>query len=250
MDGFSFHPYPNEATDPLERGYAWPNASFANLDRLKQALWDAFRTAAQPTTLEGLTLHLDEVGWQVDTSGRPGYRGLENVPVTDEATQAAIYGQLISEAAGDLDVASSASSGTATTGCGRASRPVSRAPTGRRDLRRPRCRRRSPSTGAPRNCGRLPAPRCWEPRSPSAVAVTRSWTRRSRRGRARGCAFVPPTPSSRVGGAVRSRSPGCARYTWPFARRLGQRVEVTVQFAAEANAKRRTVVVRQALLER
>ena len=44
MDGFSFHPYPNEATDPLERGYAWPNAGFANLDRLKQALWDAFQT--------------------------------------------------------------------------------------------------------------------------------------------------------------------------------------------------------------
>ena len=79
MDGFSFHPYPNEATDPLERGYAWPNAGFANLDRVKQALWDAFHGTAQPTTLDGLKLHLDEVGWQVDTSGRAGYRGLENV---------------------------------------------------------------------------------------------------------------------------------------------------------------------------
>ena len=29
MDAFSFHPYPNEATDPLERGYQWPNAGFA-----------------------------------------------------------------------------------------------------------------------------------------------------------------------------------------------------------------------------
>ena len=26
MDGLSFHPYPNVATDPLSRGYAWPNA--------------------------------------------------------------------------------------------------------------------------------------------------------------------------------------------------------------------------------
>ena len=43
MDGFSFHPYPNRATDPLERGYPWPNAGFVNLDRIKQALWDAFR---------------------------------------------------------------------------------------------------------------------------------------------------------------------------------------------------------------
>jgi hypothetical protein len=51
MDGFSFHPYPNQATDALERGYAWPNAGFVNLDRVKQALWDAFHDTAQPTTL-------------------------------------------------------------------------------------------------------------------------------------------------------------------------------------------------------
>jgi hypothetical protein len=106
MDGFSFHPYPNAATDPLERGYQWPNAGFADLDRVKQALWDAFAGTTQPTTLEGLKVHLDEVGWQVGTSGRPGYHGRENVAVTDEATQAAIYGQLIREAACDPDVAS------------------------------------------------------------------------------------------------------------------------------------------------
>ena len=75
MDGFSFHPYPNEATDPFERGYAWPNAGFTNLDRLKQALWDAFHGTAQSTTLDGLKLHLDEVGWQVDTAGRPAIAG-------------------------------------------------------------------------------------------------------------------------------------------------------------------------------
>jgi hypothetical protein len=106
MDGFSFHPYPNEATDPLERGYAWPNAGFVNVDRLKQALWDAFRGTAQPTTLDGLKLHLDEVGWQVDTSRFSGYIGAENVPVTDELTQAAIYGDLIRRAACDPDVES------------------------------------------------------------------------------------------------------------------------------------------------
>ena len=105
MDAFSFHPYPNEATDALERGYAWPNAGFVNLDRIKQALWDAFHGTAQPTTVDGLRLHLDEVGWQVDTSGRAGYNGAENVPVTDEGTQAAIYDRLIREAACDPDVA-------------------------------------------------------------------------------------------------------------------------------------------------
>ena len=105
MDGFSFHPYPRQATDPLERGYSWPNVGFVNLDRLKQALWDAFHGTAQPTTVEGLKLHLDEVGWQVDTARRPGYHGPENVPVTDEITQAAIYGDLLRRAACDADVA-------------------------------------------------------------------------------------------------------------------------------------------------
>ena len=105
MDAFSFHPYPNQATDSLDRGYLWPNAGFVNLDRIKQALWDAFHGTAQPTTLEGLKLNLDELGWQVDTSGRPGYTGLENVSVTDELTQAAIYGDLIRRAACDPDVA-------------------------------------------------------------------------------------------------------------------------------------------------
>jgi hypothetical protein len=105
MDAFSFHPYPNRATDPLDRGYAWPNAGFVNLDRIKQALWDAFHGTAQPTTVEGLKLHLDEVGWQVDTRGLGGYLGAENVPVTDELTQATIYGELIRRAACDPDIA-------------------------------------------------------------------------------------------------------------------------------------------------
>ena len=105
MDGLSFHPYPNRATDPLSRGYAWPNAGFVDLGRVKQAVWDAFAGTPQPTTLEGLRLYLDEVGWQVDTSGRDGYIGSENVPVTDEETQASVYGQLVRSAACDADVA-------------------------------------------------------------------------------------------------------------------------------------------------
>jgi hypothetical protein len=104
MDAFSFHPYPNRATDPLDRGYSWPNAGFVNLDRVKQALWDAFHATPQPTTVQGLKLHLDEVGWQVATSGRAGYTGVENVPVTDEITQAAIYRELIRRFACDPDV--------------------------------------------------------------------------------------------------------------------------------------------------
>ena len=105
MDGLSFHPYPNAATDPLERGYAWPNAGFVNLDRIKQAVWDAFAGTAQPTTVDGLRLYLDEVGWQVDTTGRDGYVGTENVPVTTEDAQALAYGELVRRAACDPDIA-------------------------------------------------------------------------------------------------------------------------------------------------
>jgi len=105
MDGLSFHPYPNAATDPLERGYAWPNAGFVNLDRIKQAVWDAFAGTAQPTTVDGLRLYLDEAGWQVDTTGLEGYVGEENVTVTDEAAQARAYGELVRRAECDPDIA-------------------------------------------------------------------------------------------------------------------------------------------------
>jgi hypothetical protein len=105
MDELGFHPYPNSARDGLDRGYAWPNAGFANLDRIKQAVWDAFAGTPQPTTLEGLRLSLDEVGWQVDTIDRDGYTGDENVPVTDEESQARIYGELVRLAACDPDIA-------------------------------------------------------------------------------------------------------------------------------------------------
>ncbi len=105
MDGLSFHPYPNAATDALARGYPWPNAGFVNLGRVKQAVWDAFHGTAQPTTLDGLRLYLDEIGWQVETAGRDGYGGAENVPVASESHQAAVYGEVVRRAACDPDVA-------------------------------------------------------------------------------------------------------------------------------------------------
>lgn len=105
MDGFSYHPYPNRATDPLSKGYAWPAAGFADLGRVKQALWDAFDGTAQPTTVNGLKLYLDEVGWQVDTTGHAGYVGAENVAVTTEEHQASVYRQLVEQALCDSDIA-------------------------------------------------------------------------------------------------------------------------------------------------
>ena len=94
LDALSFHPYPNANTDSLSSGYAWPNIGLANADRLKQALEDAFAGTSQPTVRSGMKLFYDEIGWQVDTSANGSYAGTENVPVTTEANQAAIYGQI------------------------------------------------------------------------------------------------------------------------------------------------------------
>ncbi|HKX48628.1 MAG TPA: hypothetical protein VJM06_08175 [Gaiellaceae bacterium] len=254
MDGFSFHPYPNEATDPLERGYAWPNAGFVDLDRVKQALWDAFRGTAQPTTVEGLELHLDEVGWQVDTAGRTGYRGKENVSVTDEVTQAAIYGRLIREAACDPDVASLSFFGYRDDGL----RTGFQAGLARVDgSARPSAAAVQAAIAASECAGELHA---WSPGSAvlgAKIAVggqLSAVTTRVAAGedaRARVCvrstgAFETPRSCRSVAVAglrslkVALRPPaGTTR-----------RVEVTVQFAAESNRTRKTLVVRRALLQR
>jgi hypothetical protein len=101
MDELSFHPYPERDTHPLERGYTWPKAGVVNLDRIKQAIWDAFNGTGQPTFAEpgqsvllpSLTFRLDEVGWQVTVppAARPAYFGRESVVTTDEGAQARIY---------------------------------------------------------------------------------------------------------------------------------------------------------------
>jgi hypothetical protein len=105
MDALSFHPYPSSNRDGLEHGYVWPNAGVADLGRIKLAIWDAFARTSQPTTATGLKLYLDEVGWQVGTDAVSGYTGFENVPVTDEGTQARLYGDLIRMLACDPSVA-------------------------------------------------------------------------------------------------------------------------------------------------
>jgi hypothetical protein len=113
MDELSFHPYPKSDRDPLMRGYSWPNAGIPNLNRIKQAFWDAFRGTAQPTFPEGrstrgLRFRLDEVGWQVGVL--PGleshYYGAETVPTTNEAAQAEVYAGLIPYLACDPSVRS------------------------------------------------------------------------------------------------------------------------------------------------
>lgn len=124
MDVFGFHPYPWRDRDSIEKGYAWPNAGVANLDRIKQAIWDAFHDTAQPTFAEGppapsgvgfdpdenepepLTFKLDEVGWQVriPASSRRAYHGRESVKPTTERNQARIYGALVQRAVCDRSI--------------------------------------------------------------------------------------------------------------------------------------------------
>jgi hypothetical protein len=113
MDELSFHPYPRSDRDAALKGYQWPNAGVPNLDRIKQAVWDAFNGTRQPTFAErgrpgGLKFRLDEVGWQVRVvaSAAHAYEGTENVATTEEGTQAQIYGSLIRHLACDPSVRS------------------------------------------------------------------------------------------------------------------------------------------------
>jgi hypothetical protein len=108
FDSWSWHCYPNVNTDEVEDGYAWPNTGCVNAARVKLALWDAFHGTGQPvpqsyavdttgTTIYGriAKTFIDETGWQVDTTGRPGYTNAENVPPVSEAKQAEDYEKLV-----------------------------------------------------------------------------------------------------------------------------------------------------------
>ncbi|HVM55868.1 MAG TPA: hypothetical protein VMT74_00305 [Gaiellaceae bacterium] len=91
MDQLSIHPYPNPSapTSPPNVGYPDPNRfGIPDLARVKQAVWDAFNGTGQPTTLNGLTFRIDEVGWQTDTTKYTQYVNPENVRVVSEQVQA------------------------------------------------------------------------------------------------------------------------------------------------------------------
>jgi hypothetical protein len=116
MDELGFHPYPNQNNDPPLKGYPWPKAGIPNLDRLKQAAWDAFNGTAQPLFAErgkpapakALKLDLDETGWQVaiPASLQKFYTGKENVIPIDEGTQAQYYSDIVRFVSCDLAVRS------------------------------------------------------------------------------------------------------------------------------------------------
>jgi hypothetical protein len=90
MDEMSVHPYPNpnNPTDSPAVGYANPDFfGIPNLDRVKQALFDAFDGTGQPTTVDGLQFVIDELGWQTDTTSYAQYIHNENVAAVSEQTQ-------------------------------------------------------------------------------------------------------------------------------------------------------------------
>jgi hypothetical protein len=127
FDEFDLHPYPPiQDTDPFSKPFQWPQGGAANLDRIKQALWDGFNGTAQPIPAEqaggrvaqsattsrfgnaGLPIDLDEVGEQTIVLGTP-HQGAytdppENVTPIDEPTQAQHYTELAEMAACDPDV--------------------------------------------------------------------------------------------------------------------------------------------------
>src|SRR6266498_4657789 len=103
-DEVSIHCYPNVNTDAPTIGYAWPKIGCANLDRFKQAWWDAFHGTGQPVFQDSagggtgpfVRFFLDEVGYQatIPADRAATYSGSENVPTIDDATKAAYYTQL------------------------------------------------------------------------------------------------------------------------------------------------------------
>jgi len=94
MDQLSVHPYPNPSApdDSPDVGYGVADRfGIPNMDRVKQAVWDAFNGTGQPTTISAvkpLTLVVDEIGWQTDTTQYPQYVNKENVATISEQTQA------------------------------------------------------------------------------------------------------------------------------------------------------------------
>jgi hypothetical protein len=123
MDSVDMHIYAAKNNWSLVKPRRWPNAGGADLDRIKQAFWDAFHGTGQPVFLDAaapdsrgprvddfppVRFRLDETATQVaiDPAKVPPalYSGKENVPTVDEETQARYYRELIARVKCDPSV--------------------------------------------------------------------------------------------------------------------------------------------------
>ncbi|MSO58237.1 MAG: hypothetical protein EXQ77_04255 [Thermoleophilia bacterium] len=100
MDAIAVHPYPNpNAQPPLppgRAGYQDPDYfGIPQLDRVKQAAYDAFHGTAQKTPADGLSIVVDEVGYQTDTATNGQYTGDEVSPTVSDAEQATYHAQIV-----------------------------------------------------------------------------------------------------------------------------------------------------------
>ena len=153
--------------------------------------------------VDGLRLYLDEVGWQVDTTGLEGYVGSENVPVTSELAQASVYGELVRRAACDPDVAAGQHLRLPRR---RAPHRLPGGPPSRRRHAAPRGGRRSARRSRRSTCPS--APRQWRrARSVVGARAAARWRRRGprsrstsprRRGRTSACASSTGRTRSRA----------------------------------------------------
>jgi hypothetical protein len=116
MDELAYHIHPRDSrTFSDKTHFRWPNGGPADLNRIKQAVWDAFHGTPQPTFTDGLAdtqpsplrFVLAEVAVQVriQESLADRYTNAENVPVAEEARQAKAYPALLRWFACDRDVA-------------------------------------------------------------------------------------------------------------------------------------------------
>ena len=110
MDALAVHPYPNPnaSPPPAPDRAAYEDPGFygiTQLDRVKQAAYDAFRGTPQPTTLNGLELVVDEIGYQSNETANPQYTGVESSPTVSEQQQAAYYARVVQMYACDPTIA-------------------------------------------------------------------------------------------------------------------------------------------------
>ncbi len=101
MDALAVHPYPNPNANPppAPDAAAYQDAGFygiPQLDRVKQAAFDAFDGTGQPGPLNGLSLVIDEVGYQTNTDGNSQYAGKEGSPVVSDELQATYHARIVS----------------------------------------------------------------------------------------------------------------------------------------------------------